>query len=194
MIKFEIKKHKHIYDQPQFGENWFTYPNLYKEMVRKYSNNAKFIEVGAWKGKSAAYMAVEIANSDKDIIFYVVDTWEGSIEHKEKPEFSQLYAIFLDNMKPVEKYYISMKMTSLEASSKFDDNSIDFIFIDASHEYTDVINDLKAWYPKLKSGGILAGHDYYPDQSTWGDVYKAVNEVFPYNHEHIDGNCYMVTK
>jgi cephalosporin hydroxylase len=194
MIKFEMKKHRHIYDQPQFGENWFTFPNLYKEMVQKYSDNAIFVEVGAWKGKSAVYMAVEIANSNKNIIFHVVDTWEGSIEHKEKPELSQLYDIFIDNMKPFEKYYIPQKMTSLEAAEKFDNNSIDFIFIDASHEYQDVINDLKAWYPKLKIGGTLAGHDYYPDQPTWGGVYKAVNEVFPGNHQHIDGNCFMIIK
>lgn len=194
MIRFELKKHKHIYEQPQFGENWFTYPTLYKDMVQKYPGKSIFVEVGAWKGKSAAYMAVEIANSNKQINFYVVDTWEGSIEHKENPELSKLYDIFLDNMKPVEQYYFPMRMTSLEAAKQFDDNSVDFIFIDASHEYQDVVDDLKAWYPKLKTGGILAGHDYYPDQPTWGGVYKAVNEVFSNNHRHIDGNCFMISK
>ena len=194
MIKFEVKEHRHIYDQPQFGENWFTYPDLYRNMIQKYSDGCIFVEVGAWKGKSAAYMCVELANSKKKIGFFVVDTWEGSIEHKEKPELSQLYDIFLDNMKPLEHYYHPMKMTSLEAASKFADDSIDFVFIDASHEYTDVVDDLKAWYPKLKKGGTLAGHDYYPDQPTWGGVYKAVNEVFPDSHQHIGGNCFMITK
>jgi hypothetical protein len=194
MIRFEYKKHKHIYEQPQFGENWFTYPNLYRDMVKKYNDNSTFVEVGAWKGKSAAFMCVEIANSNKKIDFFVVDTWEGSVEHKENPELSKLYDIFLDNMKPVNQYFKPVRMASLEAAKKFEDNSIDFIFIDASHEYEDVVNDLHAWYPKLKEGGTLAGHDYYLDQVTWGGVYKAVNEVFPNNHKHIDGYCFMVTK
>lgn len=194
MIKFELKKHRHIYDQPQFGEDWFTFPDLYREMVRRYGPESKFVEVGSWKGKSSAFMAVEIANSSKPIKFYCVDTWEGSVEHKQNPELSQLYEIFLDNMKPVESFYIPMRTTSLEAAKQFDDESLDFVFIDASHEYEDVVDDLKAWYPKIKKGGILAGHDYYPDQPTWGGVCKAVREVFPDSHSHIPGNCFMVEK
>jgi len=195
-MKFEYRKDaiKHIYEQPQFGENWFSYPGLYKDMVKKYPDNSTFVEVGAWKGKSAAFMCVEIANAKKKIDFVVVDTWEGSAEHKENPELFKLYDIFMDNMKPVEQYFRPMRMASLEAAQMFDDNSIDFVFIDASHEYQDVVNDLHAWYPKIKIGGTLAGHDYYLDQSTWGGVYKAVNEVFPNNHKCIDGYCFMVTK
>jgi hypothetical protein len=192
MIK--IEKYNHIYDQPQFGEHWFTYPNLYKDMVKKYSDGDTFVEVGAWKGKSTAYICVELANANKKIDFFVVDTWNGSAEHKANPEITNLYDIFISNMKSLENFYHPMRMTSLEAAEKFADNSIDFIFIDASHEYQDVYNDLKAWYPKLKNGGIMAGHDYYPKQPTWGGVHKAVNELFPNFHQHIDGDCFMVVK
>lgn len=194
MIRFELKTHRHIYDQPQFGEDWFTFPDLYRDVVKKFDSGSKFVEVGSWKGKSSAFMAVEIANSKKNIDFYCVDTWEGSIEHKEKPELSQLYEIFIDNMKPVESFYKPMKMPSLEAAAQFEDNSLDFIFIDASHEYQDVVDDLKAWYPKLKHNRILAGHDYYPEQPTWGGVHRAVNDVFPNRHSQIEGNCFMVVK
>ena len=69
----------HIYQEEQFGQNWFTYPRLYTEMVTKFPSGSKFVEVGSWKGKSSAYMAVEIANSRKDINFYCVDHWLGSI-------------------------------------------------------------------------------------------------------------------
>lgn len=194
MIKFEVKKHRHIYDQPQFGEDWFTFPDLYRNMVNEFPSGSRFVEVGVWKGKSAAFMCIEIANSKKEIDFYCVDTWEGSIEHKEKPELSQLYEIFTDNMRPVENYYMPIRKPSLEAVYDFKDESIDFVFIDASHEYEDVVEDLKAWWPKIKKGGVLAGHDYYPDQPTWGGVCKAVTEVFPNSHSHIPGNCFMVRK
>ena len=49
-------------------------------------------------------------------------------------------------------------MTSVDASKIIEDNSIDFIYIDANH--IDVATDLKCWFPKLKEGGIIAGHDY----------------------------------
>jgi hypothetical protein len=58
---------EHIYQQPQFGEDWFTYPEFYSQIVDRFSSGSKFVEVGSWKGKSSAYMAVEIANSGKDI-------------------------------------------------------------------------------------------------------------------------------
>ena len=196
MIKFEYKKRiiKHFYHEPQFGENWFTYPKLYSDMVKEFPSGSRFVEVGAWKGKSAAYMSVEIINAKKDIEFYVVDTWEGSSEHKDNPELQELFHIFTENMKPVDNYYIPMRMTSLEAATKFEDASLDFVFIDASHEYEHVKEDLNAWYPKIKSGGILAGHDFYPDQPNWGGVHRAVTEVFGTNYTHIDGDCYLIRK
>lgn len=196
MIKFEYKKQilKHFYQEPQFGENWFTYPKLYSDMVKEFPSGSKFVEVGAWKGKSAAYMTVEIINAEKDIEFYVVDTWEGSSEHKDNPELQELFHIFTENMRLVDNYHIPMRMTSLEAATKFEDASLDFVFIDAAHEYEHVKEDLNAWYLKIKRGGILAGHDFYPDQPTWGGVHKAVTEVFGANYTHIDGDCYLIRK
>ena len=53
---------KHFYQDIQ---GWFDFQNLYKDMVRKH-NNAKFVEVGAWKGKSTCFLAVEILNQKKN--------------------------------------------------------------------------------------------------------------------------------
>lgn len=166
----------HIYNQPQFGEIWFNYPDLYKSMVERFPSGSKFVEVGSWKGMSSAYMSVEIANSNKDIDFYCVDTWEGSIEHSRYGiDTSNLYDVFLDNMQPVRKYYKGIRAKSLQAVKQFEDNSLDFVFIDASHEYEDVRDDIIAWIPKVKVGGVLAGHDYLnPD---FPGVEKAVHEI-----------------
>jgi predicted O-methyltransferase YrrM len=85
-------------------------------------------------------------------------------------------------------------MSSLEASKLFNDDSLDFVFIDAAHDYDNVVADLKAWYPKIKKGGVLAGHDFYPDQPTWCDVYKAVKDVFGTNYLEIEGSCFAIRK
>jgi predicted O-methyltransferase YrrM/GR25 family glycosyltransferase involved in LPS biosynthesis len=180
----------HIFDQPQFGEPWFSFPNLYSRMVEKFPSGSKFVEIGSWKGKSSAYMAVEIANSNKKIDFYCVDTWEGSIEHAGMEELPRLYDIFIDNMRPVESYYFPLKLKSLEAVSKFEDKSLDFVFIDASHEYEDVKNDIIAWLPKVKPGGVLAGHDYYIDGYDWfPGVKQAVNEQL--DNFEVEENCFI---
>ena len=62
---------------------------------------------------------------------------------------------------------------SIGASTQFDDASIDAIYIDGDHRYEAVKNDIKAWLPKVKPGGIVAGHDY-----GWDGVKKAVDEIF----------------
>ena len=160
-----------------FGENWFSYPNLYKNVVNQIEDGDILVEVGSWKGRSTSFLAVEIVNSNKNVDFYCVDTWEGSVEHQGLNFLPQLYDIFLNNMRPVEGYYIPLKMTSFEASKKFEDGTLKFVFLDASHEYQDIKNDIKFWLPKIKPGGVLAGHDYYVDGYDWfPGVKKAVNE------------------
>lgn len=161
-----LDKIQHIYKGEQFGEDWFTYPNFYKEIVEKFPFESKFVEVGSWKGKSSAYMTTEIANSKKNISFYCVDKGDE-------------VDTFISNMKPLEKYYTLMKMDSISAAKCFEDRSLDFVFIDASHEYEDVKDDINAWYPKVKIGGILAGHDYHEDKAYHPGVRDAVKELIP---------------
>jgi len=67
-----------------------------------------------------------------------------------------------------------IRTTSIEASKLYEDNSLDFVFIDASHKYVDVKDDIKSWLPKVRKGGILAGDDII-----WGGVEKAVKELLP---------------
>ena len=66
-----------------------------------------------------------------------------------------------------------IKDKSVNTSFKYEDNSIDFVFIDGGHDFEDVDADIKAWLPKVKSGGIIAGHDI-----NWGGVARAVDHNF----------------
>ena len=69
---------------------------------------------------------------------------------------------------------------SAEAMLDFEDNSIDWIYIDGNHSYEFVKEDLNGWWPKLKSGGYLCGDDYidgkYQVEELQFGIIKAVDE------------------
>ena len=153
-------------------------PQIYAAMVSKFPDNSHFVEVGAWKGASTVAMAVEIVNSGKKIRFDVVDTWQGSDEHKtdKTVQENRLFEEFLMNITPVRAYINPIRMTSIEAAELYQDNSLDFVCIDANHLYEEVKKDILAWLPKIKSGGMFAGDDFH---HTWPGVVQAVNELLP---------------
>src|SRR4051812_14575534 len=65
-------------------QGWFSYKGLYSLMVADAHpvNTTKFIEIGAWLGKSTNFMCSEIERSGKNIDFYTVDTWKGSLDEQ----------------------------------------------------------------------------------------------------------------
>lgn len=165
---------------------WFDFQKKYSDMVNTAPNPAHFVEVGTWKGTSASYMAVEIINSGKQIQFDCVDTWGGSAEHQPGGSHADghvadnsLYQHFNDNMKPVEGYYKPVMLPSIDAAKLYADASLDFVFLDAAHDYENIKADIIAWLPKVKPGGWIGGHDY-----TWNEgIRRACNELLP-NHYH----------
>lgn len=86
---------------------------------------------------------------------------------------------------------VLIRDSSVDFAKKCDDKFFDFIYIDAGHSYSDVMSDIVAWWPKLKSGGMISGDDYSyvtnPSEGTYGTV-DAV-DVFCKNH----GILYHVT-
>lgn len=56
------------------------------------------------------------------------------------------------------------------------DESLDFVFIDGDHAYESVKQDINDWFPKVRKGGIVSGHDYYLFRSGRGGIVQAVDE------------------
>jgi len=161
---------------------------VYQDAVAGAKDGAVFVEVGAFFGSSAAHMAVEIINSGKRIEFHVVDSWEGNQELREQfATKSSVHQEFLDNIAPVAKQVRVHKMRSTSAARLFADNTVDFCFIDAAHERESVLEDIRAWLPKVKAGGTLAGHDYH---SSFPGVMEAVNAVFGNRRITVTGRCW----
>lgn len=171
-------------------EGWFNFQDIYSSIVKWARDGAHLVEIGAWYGKSTAYMAVEIANSNKVIHFDTIDTWEGSEEHqsaglaadKNIQDKGSVYECFLANLSPAAFYVHPIRLKSLEASKLYADGSLDFVFLDAAHDFENVSADINAWFPKVKPDGFIAGHDYSLD---WPGVVKAVQESPLLDKQHL---------
>jgi hypothetical protein len=170
---------------PDFNEipGWFSYSDLYDDMVETAKGGETFVEVGSWFGKSTNYLISKIKESNKQINFITIDTFKGTDNedlHKNIVNSfnGDIFYEFIDNTvlsDNLDKFEI-IKDTSYNASNQFSNNSIDFIMIDAGHTYDDVKDDIKIWYNKIKPGGIISGDDY--GGSFFPGVTRAVDEFF----------------
>lgn len=139
-----------------------TEGNIINELAaRKAKPDAILVEVGSWEGFSA--MAIGAAIGKLGGHLYCIDHWKGSVgtELLEEAKAKDIYKIFESNIKALGlwEYVTPMVMDSLTASKEFEDGSVDFLFLDGDHRYEPFKEDLKAWLPKMKEGGLICGHD-----------------------------------
>jgi len=111
------------------------------------------VEIGADKGKNALNVLRTL--SIKKI--YLIDPYEN-YEERSKKEMSSAEIEAKKRLKPYKNKIIWIKKFSDKAFKDIP-NEIDFIYIDGNHEYEYVKKDIENYYPKIKKGGILAGHD-----------------------------------
>lgn len=70
------------------------------------------------------------------------------------------YSETMNSIKDYENRAIMVRSLAEDVVDLFQDESLDYIYIDANHAYDYVKQDIELWYPKLKKGGLFAGHDY----------------------------------
>lgn len=158
-------------------ENWLA--DIVKPQLKELDIA---IEVGVWEGAYSHW----IVNYLKPTNFYGVDPYEFREDYADSPDANVFaHQSKLDNLHDRTKAKLEenglggtlLRTTGIDAASRFDDNSIDFVYIDGDHSYDFVSNDIKAWWPKIKQGGILSGHDYTPGNPQKGHVYGVIEAV-----------------
>lgn len=151
----------------------FDCEDFYKWVVEHFPTDSHFVEIGLGQGKSSAYLAVEIINSEKNIKLDCIDCWDI----REFPDSDGTIA-FKHNLKPIWNLLdISVTQNfSVNESNNYKSNSLDFVFIDGDHSYNAVTQDIEHWLPKIKQNGIIAGHDYTNEYLE--SVVKAVDDYF----------------
>jgi hypothetical protein len=116
------------------------------DLIDALPKGLTLVEIGSFAGESTTMFALRA----KAVI--AVDTWSfvrgAEVEHM----FDQRVRLFSN--------IIKIKEDSVAAAQMFQDGTVDAVYIDASHDYHSVYSDILAWYPKIRLGGYICGHDY----------------------------------
>lgn len=115
---------------------------------------------------------------------FLIDPWQLTSEYlqsatpisRKQKHYDKAFSFVSEHFKDDPRVTI-LRMASLEAVAHTPEQ-FDLIFIDANHEYLHVKQDILAWLPKVRPGGLLAGHDYEPSISMFSGVKQAVDEIF----------------
>jgi predicted O-methyltransferase YrrM len=180
---------KHYYKEIQ---HWFNYPEIFLEAIQNSNDGDHFVEIGVWKGGSAAFMGVEILNSGKKLRYDAIDCFVLTPEFWNTTE--DIYEEAKTNLKPLTDLGVVnlIKSHSLDIVDTYKDGSLSLCFIDGSHRYQDVKDDIIAWLPKVKKGGILAGHDYI--NGNHPEVRIAADDVLGKENIIEKSGCYYYKK
>lgn len=149
-----------------FGYPFCQFPERDVQALKKIcldvkQSNMMICEVGCWTGCSTAILG-SFAKENKGLV-YVVDWFKGScktaLEDAAKKE--DIFSIFKKNMEALglQDNVCVFHVSSQQAVRVIRDGIFDLVFIDGNHIYPYIKEDLEMWFPKVKKGGILCGHD-----------------------------------
>lgn len=145
------------------------------KLFQEYNSTGVGVEVGCHLGDFSKTLS-------KD--------WKGkiiSIDHFDEKDFmyiANMYERAVENLKDTNCEV--RKGTSSEVAKTIEDGSLDWVYIDANHKYEAIKEDIELWFPKVRKGGVVSGHDYLKDYSVHNiefGVWKAVDE-FCKQHEY----------
>jgi len=127
-------------------------------------------EIGVWKGDFSA----RILEVVRPAILHLIDPWRfeagpeyseawyGGSAAKSQADMDAIHAAVRYRFEPqVESGRVAVRrQASAAAAEAFEDGYFDWVYIDANHQYEFVMQDLQAYWPKVKTGGMVAGDDY----------------------------------
>ena len=152
---------------PNFGRNQLA--ELLHELDFKDG-----VEVGVAAGRYSQILC----EANPQMKLYGVDPWkplEDYVDTTDEHVFEVTRQEAEDRLKGYSNYKFIYK-TSMEAVKDFENGTLDFVYIDGNHNFVNVTNDISEWIKKIKSGGIISGHDYFRSRGhPETQVIKAVN-------------------
>ena len=160
------------------SEKFYTNRDSLVDLISMTTHRKKMVEIGSLAGFSTRLFAryFELVVS--------IDPYEPGYDEQDINSQTQrlLLAKDLFHLRFVDDPgVIQLQEKSVEAATRFEDQSLDLVYIDAGHNFEAVKNDIETWLPKVRIGGFIAGDDY-----TWPGLKDAVSALLP-EHQVIDG-------
>jgi hypothetical protein len=170
-------------------DGWFQWRSAQEEAASYFPEGSLFVEVGTYLGRSLCSLVEASERIGKTFTIIGIDTCRGSgpegPRNKNYHEAAvtrgrgtfagELHKNILDC--GYGDAIMLIIADSVNASRLFADASLDWVHLDARHDYVSIKNDIESWLPKVKGGGWLSGDDY--DNVKWPEVVKAVHDLLP---------------
>jgi hypothetical protein len=149
---------------------WMDFEDIYLEAVRRAPEKGHLAEVGVWQGRSLCFLAEAALAAGKRLRIDGVDSFRRFAEEKTgypqelRPlvtRHSWLHLVAANLQRQGMLDFVNLiQVPSPQAARLYPRRSLDFVWLDGNHTYDAVLADLKAWWPRVRPGGLLGGHDY----------------------------------
>ena len=115
---------------------------------------------------------------------YCVDSWAQRTRKRGRQPWGTRFSMAkaIEVLKPFGNRAVILRSESADAAHLLKDVGLDFVYIDATHSYEAVKRDIELWWPLVKRGGVLAGHDYSPE------AHRCCNGVIRAVDQFVAGN------
>jgi len=143
--------------------------------LKEFPKNSIGAEVGVAEGNHSLQI-LDVVNPK---CMYLIDYWNTDVRdpYTDQETLDILYGMAVDRFSNLDNVHM-FKGPSVESCRNISDDTLDWVYIDASHDYESVLEDLYNWAPKVKKGGIITGHDYIFPIGGWPGVKPALDEYF----------------
>jgi predicted O-methyltransferase YrrM len=173
---------------------WFNYMDLYEKAVELSADGDTLVEIGSAFGRSLSYLAQCARESKKSLHIVAIDPFMPNLDvwGAEFADWAQIvggpraaFDLGISRHDPELWEEINdgrvrvIQDFNENVVSQFTDASCSFVFIDGDHRYDAVKRDCENWEPKVRDAGILAGHDFTPNDACGVDVVRYVSKKYP---------------
>ena len=139
----------------------------YRSLFPFALNELNLIGTGCEVGVQDGHFSVTLLKRWRGSLLYSIDPWREfepskylDVANQQQAVQDRIYEGARNRLRKFGERSVIIRSTSAEGATQFAEGQLDFVYIDANHSYDAVVEDIRLWYPNLKPGGVLAGHDY----------------------------------
>ena len=178
--------------------------NIFETLVATHKFDLKFPvkleftrdHFAEWLGQAGFMSGAEIGverglysdvllSANPEMTLYMVDPWAAYSGYRDHVSQEKFDRFFKETQERTKKYSHAeiIRKYSMDAVKTFPDNSLDFVYIDANHEFLNITQDIFFWEKKVRHGGIVAGHDFRRNSHNgYINHVKDVVQAWTYTH------------